>query len=76
MKQYKLIGVDGLPYLSAEPGSLGGYRRGSTRIYGQINCKNALGWIAKGHYVPYRMFFKDAATAIKVGFRACRKCEP
>lgn len=76
MKQYKLIGSDGIPYVSDDPGTLGGYKRGATRIYGRLNCANALRWIAKGHYVPYRVFFKDEATAIAAGFRACRKCKP
>ena len=32
MKQYKLVGSDDATYLSDEPGTLGGYKRGSTRI--------------------------------------------
>ena len=60
-KMYKLLNENGEEYLSTEKGTLGGYHNGKTKIYGQLDCKNALNWIAKGHYVKHRVFFKDAA---------------
>ena len=70
-KQYKLLGPDG-PYTSETPGELGGHRR--NKIYGRLDCSGALRWIAKGHYVKQRVFFKDEATAIRCGFRPCAVC--
>ena len=80
MKLYTLTGPDGKPYPSATPGTLGGYSRGKTKIYGQLDCQSALGWIERGKsegkpfYVPYRVFFKDEATAMAAGFRPCGVC--
>jgi hypothetical protein len=74
VKHYRLIGADGNPYESSEPGTLGGYHRGSVRIYGRLDCSSAQSFIARGHYVPHRVFFKDEATAIAAGFRPCGKC--
>lgn len=74
MRTYTLIGADGEPYQSAEPGTVGGYRRGSYRIYGRLDCPSALHWIAKGHYVQFRVFFKDETTAIAAGYRPCGVC--
>lgn len=74
VKPYKLIGADGKQYLSDDPGTLGGYKRGRYKIYGRLDCKNALNWVAKGQYVPFRVFFKDEATAKAAGFRPCGKC--
>lgn len=73
-RMYKLIGADGKEYLSPEKGTLGGYRNGKQKIYGKLDCKNALSWIAKGHYVEHRVFFKDEATAIAAGYHPCGKC--
>jgi len=39
------MGADGKPYLSATPGTLGGHRR--NKRYGRLDCRAALGWIAK-----------------------------
>ena len=61
-KLYRLIGTDGRPYLSVQPGELGGHRR--LKGYGRLDCPSALRWIAKGHYVRHRVFFADEATAV------------
>jgi len=74
-KRYKLIASDGTTYPSALKGTLGGYNRpGNERLYGRLDCENALRWIAKGHYVAYRVFFADEATAIAAGYRPCSRC--
>ncbi len=64
----------GSAYDSASPGTLGGHRR--SRIYGQLDCPNALRWLAKGHYAPQRVFFRDEKTARRAGYRACAICMP
>jgi methylphosphotriester-DNA--protein-cysteine methyltransferase len=74
VKQYRLIGADGSEYLSPAPGTLGGHRR--TKGYGRLDCRVALTWIAKGHYVKHRVFFADEATAIAAGYRPCAVCMP
>ena len=74
MKQYRLIGADGREYLSPTPGTLGGHRR--TKGYGRLDCRVALSWIAKGHYVKYRVFFADEASAVAAGYRPCAVCMP
>jgi hypothetical protein len=74
VKQYRLIGADGREYLSPTPGTLGGHRR--TKGYGRLDCRVALSWIAKGHYVGHRVFFADEATAIAAGYRPCAVCMP
>ncbi len=72
---YALIGPDGQPYESATKGTFGGYRKpGAEKLYGRLDCKSALGFIARGHYVKYRVFFADEATAIAAGHRPCGKC--
>ena len=68
-KVYHLIGADGKPYDSTEPGTLGGHK--GLKIYGRLDCPSALRYIAKGQYVKYRVFFKDEATAIAAGYRPC-----
>jgi len=72
MRSYTLIGPDGTPHASAQPGTLGGHRR--SKVYGRLDCAGALRWIAKGHYVQHRVFFADEATAIAAGFRPCGHC--
>ena len=67
-KVYHLIGADGKPYDSTEPGTLGGHK--GLKIYGRLDCPSALRYIAKGQYVKYRVFFKDEATAIAATARA------
>ncbi len=71
-KVYHLIGADGKPYDSTEPGTLGGHK--GLKIYGRLDCPSALRYIAKGQYVKYRVFFKDEATAIAAGYRPCAMC--
>ena len=73
-RTYTLVGRDGKSYRTTVKGTLGGYRRGSLRIYGRLDCKSALSFIARGHYVPFRVFFADEETAIVAGFRPCGKC--
>ena len=73
-KMYALVGPDGKSYQDQTRGTLGGYMRGNRRIYGRLDCANALSWIKKGHYVRYRVFFADETTAIVAGFRPCGKC--
>ena len=72
MKEYKLIGRDGKPYMSSEPGTMGGHRK--LKIYGRLDCPSALRYIAKGQYVEYRVFFADEETAIAAGYRPCGIC--
>lgn len=69
---YKLIGKDGKEYLSETKGTLGGHKR--LKIYGKLDCKSALRYIAKGQYVKYRVFFADEETAIQAGYRPCGVC--
>lgn len=71
-KQYKLIDNNGKTYLSDTKGTLGGNKK--LKIYGLLNCKNALMWIEKGYYTNNRVFFKDEETAIKAGYKPCKKC--
>jgi hypothetical protein len=73
-RSYTLVGADGKPYQSTEPGTLGGHRR--SKIYGRLDCPGALRWIARGHYVRQRVFFRDEAAAIAAGFRPCAVCMP
>ena len=75
-KMYHLTGPDGKQYESPTKGTLGGYKRGTKKIYGRLDCPSALGWIAKGHYTDYRVFFADEEAAIAAGFRPCAKCTP
>ena len=46
---YVLIGTNGKPYESSEPGQLGGHRR--LKIYGRLDCPSANRAIKKGQYV-------------------------
>ncbi|MBL1074595.1 metal-binding protein [Nocardia sp. 2] len=69
---YTLLGADGSPYPSETPGTLGGHRR--ARIYGRLDCPSALRALARGHYVRYRVFFADEATAVAAGYRPCATC--
>ncbi|OXM43849.1 Ada metal-binding domain-containing protein [Amycolatopsis alba] len=74
MRTYTLIGADGNPYESAEPGTLGGHRR--SKLYGRLDCPAALRAIARGGYVRHRVFFADEATALAAGYRPCCSCLP
>lgn len=71
-RTYRLLGADRTLYESPTKGTLGGNRR--LRIYGRLDCPNALRWLAKGHYVKNRVFFADAATAVAAGYRPCAIC--
>ncbi|MPZ23395.1 MAG: metal-binding protein [Dehalococcoidia bacterium] len=71
---YTLIGVDGKPYRSETPGTLGGHRR--SRIYGRLDCPGALRAIARGGYEKSRVFFADEVTAVAAGYRPCATCLP
>jgi Metal binding domain of Ada len=73
-RTYYLMDRNGVRYESAVPGILGGHRR--QKGYGRLDCPAALYWIAKGHYVRYRVFFADEATAIAAGYRPCARCLP
>ena len=72
MKKYLLIGEDGKPYISSNPGMLGGHKR--LNIYGKLDCPNAIRWINKGQYSKYRVFFADEEAAIAAGYRPCAIC--
>lgn len=72
MKMYKLIGKDGKEYLSETKGTLGDHKK--LKIYGRLDCKSALRYIAKRQYVKYRVFFADEETAIQAGYRPCGVC--
>jgi methylphosphotriester-DNA--protein-cysteine methyltransferase len=71
---YQLLGADGHPRRSADPGSFGGHR--GTRIYGRLDCPSALRAIARGGYVRHRVFFADETTAAAAGYRPCHTCLP
>ena len=73
-RHYTLIGADGLPYASANEGTLGGHRR--TKVYGRLDCPSALRAIGRGQYVRQRVFFADAETARSAGYRPCAVCLP
>jgi methylphosphotriester-DNA--protein-cysteine methyltransferase len=69
-----LVGSNGKPYVSAQPGTLGGYRRG--RIYGRLDCPAALRAIARGGYVTHRVFFLTEEHARAADYRPCAVCLP
>ena len=71
---YKLRNAKNKEYLSSQPGTLGGNK--AEKIYGRLDCPNALRWIAKGKYTKNRVFFADEATAIAAGYRPCAICLP
>ena len=71
---YRLVGADGSGVLSDVPGTLGGNRR--LKIYGRLDCPNALRWIERGHYVQHRVFFASVEDAVAAGYRPCRVCRP
>lgn len=73
-KTRRLIGPDNKPYVSTQPGKLGGHRR--SRIYGRLNCSSALRAIAQGGYVTHRVFFLTEEHARAAGYRPCAACLP
>jgi methylphosphotriester-DNA--protein-cysteine methyltransferase len=74
VRTWKLVGADGKNYDSAEAGAFGGHRR--SRIYGRLDCRAALQAIARGGYIPNRIFFLDEANAEAAGYRPCAVCLP
>jgi methylphosphotriester-DNA--protein-cysteine methyltransferase len=72
--KYKLRDENNKEYLSKKPGKYGGNKK--LKIYGKLDCPSALRWIAQGHYVKNRVFFKDAPMAIAAGYRPCAICLP
>ena len=73
-RRWRLLDATGREYASPAPGALGGHRR--TRIYGRLHCPAALRAIARGGYLPNRVFFLDEATATAAGYRPCAVCMP
>lgn len=73
-RTYTLIGPDNHPYASDRPGAFGGHRR--SRIYGRLDCPAALRAIARGGYVPHRVFFLSEEHARAAGYRPCAVCLP
>jgi hypothetical protein len=73
-KTWTLVDADGRRHEATLRGTLGGHRRG--RRYGRLDCPAALRAIARGGYVPDRVFFRDEATARAAGYRPCAVCMP
>ena len=73
MKTYTLLGADGVPYLSAVPGKLGGHAR--TKVYGRLDCPVALSLLRRGFKPRHRVFFADESVAIAAGYRPCGACQ-
>ena len=71
-KTYRLLGPDGVPYQSATPGLLGGHSR--QKVYGRLDCPNALSLKRRGFEPSCRVFFADEETAIAAGYRPCGAC--
>ena len=71
---YTLVAADGSRYVSPTKGTLGGHRR--SKLFGRLDCPAALRAIARGGYVAQRVFFVDAETARRAGFRPCAACMP
>ena len=73
-RAYTLLGPDGKAYRSPVKGTIGGHR--GTKIFGRLDCPSALRAIERGGYVSHRVFFADAVTATKAGYRRCAVCLP
>jgi Metal binding domain of Ada len=73
-KTYFLLGADRKLHASMVKGTLGGHK--GSKIYGRLDCRGAKRHLANGTYQKSRVFFADAATAIAVGYRACKQCKP
>jgi Metal binding domain of Ada len=71
LKNYCLLGPDGIPYQSSTPGELGGNSK--LKIYGQLDCPSANAALAKG-YAKRRVFFANETEAIAAGYRPCGRC--
>ena len=70
-KDYKLLTSSGI-VTSKIPGTLGGNKK--LKIYGKFDCKTALYWIDKGHYIKTRVFFENEEVAQSLGYRPCGVC--
>jgi len=73
-KTYKLRDAKNQEIQSPAPGEIGGHKK--LKIYGRLDCPNALRWIDRGHYVQHRVFFRDEQTARSAGYRPCGCCMP
>jgi methylphosphotriester-DNA--protein-cysteine methyltransferase len=73
-RTWTLLGKDGKPFQSLQPGTLGAHR--GTRIFGRLDCRAALRAIERGGYVRYRVFFLNRAHARAAGYRPCAVCLP
>lgn len=73
-RTWRLLGADRRVHDSPVPGTRGGNRR--LKIYGRLDCPNALRWLAQGHYARNRVFFADKTTAVAAGYRPCAICLP
>ncbi|MBQ3021063.1 MAG: metal-binding protein [Bacilli bacterium] len=71
-KEYKLLDSNGNIYLSKIPGTIAGNKK--LKIYGKLDCANAISWINKGYYVNNRVFFENEEIAKKNNYRPCAKC--
>lgn len=71
-KEYKLMDECGNVYLSKIPGTFGGHKK--LKIYGKLDCQNAINWINKGYYVDNRVFFLNEEVAKSNNYRPCAKC--
>ena len=70
-KEYKLLGINGT-YFSKIPGTCGGHKK--LKIYGRLDCPNALRYLEKGYYEPNRVFFENSEAANELGYRPCSIC--
>ena len=70
-KEYSLLTENGV-ITSKIPGTIGGNKK--LKIYGKLDCYNALNWINKGYYVDNRVFFENIEIAEQLGYRPCAKC--
>jgi methylphosphotriester-DNA--protein-cysteine methyltransferase len=73
-RTYTLVGTGGERYTSVEKGAFAGHR--GTNIFGRLDCGAALRAIARGGYIRHRVFFADATSATKAGYRPCAVCMP
>lgn len=69
---YYLRDKNDVEIVSKIPGTLGGNKK--LKIYGKLDCPNAINWIKKGYYIDNRVFFQDEMSAIDSGYRPCAKC--
>lgn len=70
-KTYRWLNSEGNIYLSPTKADYGGHLR--LKIFGRLDCRSALSWIRRGHYVKYRIFSSEIEFQ-KAGFRPCKVC--